>query len=63
MLLGLLVFVPEVYDLSLPPLSGYGRLVFFVVLSVLLVAFSAAVVRRSRWIFWLMVVAFLAWRP
>jgi hypothetical protein len=62
-LLVILAVAPEVYDqaLKLPP--GRHLLVdglFLAALTAFLVALAVGIVRRWRWIFWLILVAFLA---
>jgi hypothetical protein len=59
----ILLVSPEIYDRSLPAGGSRRRLGewgFLVVLSGLLVLLGLAVVRRWRWAFWLILVAFFA---
>jgi hypothetical protein len=54
---------PAVYDqtLKLPPeMQALGAVAFLAALSVFLVVLSLGVLRRWRWAFWLIMVAFLA---
>ena len=61
-LLVILVAAPEVYDqaLSLPGSRGAATIAFLAVLTGFLALLAVAVVRRWRWAFWLILVAFLA---
>jgi hypothetical protein len=61
-LLAILVAAPEVYDqaLRLPDGSRVAEIAFLVVLTVFLGLLAVGVLRRWRWIFWLVLVAFLA---
>ena len=61
-LLSILVAAPEVLDgaLRLPPGSRPAEIAFLVALSAFLALLAFGVVRRWRWIFWLILVAFLA---
>jgi hypothetical protein len=61
-LLVILVAAPEVYDLALrlPDGSGVAEVGFLVVLTGLIGLLAFGVLRRWRWIFWLVLVAFLA---
>lgn len=62
-LITLLVATPEVYDqvLQLPASDRrLFELVFLAALSIFLVLLGVGVVRRWRWTFWLIVVAFMA---
>jgi hypothetical protein len=61
-LLVILVAAPEVYDqaLRLPEGSRVAEIAFLVVLTVFLGLLAVGVLRRWRWIFWLILVAFLA---
>ncbi|MBA4114924.1 MAG: hypothetical protein H0X71_00445 [Rubrobacter sp.] len=62
-LITLLVATPEVYDqvLQLPASDRrLFELVFLAALSIFLVLLGVGVVRRWRWTFWLIVVAFIA---
>jgi hypothetical protein len=61
-LLVLLVAAPEVYDqaLRLPDSSGVAEVAFLAVLTGFLGLLTVGVLRRWRWIFWLVLVAFLA---
>jgi hypothetical protein len=58
-----LLVAPEIYVETLRPagipaaVAGIG---FFIALTALMVALSFAVVRRSRWAFWLLLAAFLS---
>ena len=58
-----LIAAPEVYDqtLKLPPGDGRGvDFAFLAALSAFLVVLAIGVVRRWRWLFWLILLAFLA---
>jgi hypothetical protein len=62
-LVGILVAAPEVLDngaLRLPAGSRAAEIAFLVALSALLALLAIGVVRRWRWTFWLVLVAFLA---
>jgi hypothetical protein len=61
-LLVILVAAPDVYDLALrlPDGSGVAEVGFLVVLTGLIGLLAFGVLRRWRWIFWLVLVAFLA---
>ena len=61
-LLVLLVAAPEVYDqaLRLPDSSGVAEVAFLAVLTGFLGLLTVGVLRRWRWTFWLVLVAFLA---
>jgi hypothetical protein len=61
-LLVILVAAPDVYDqaLRLPDGSAVAEATFLVVLTGFLGLLSVGVLRRWRWIFWLVLVAFLA---
>jgi hypothetical protein len=61
-LLVLLVAAPEVYDQAprLPDSSGVAEVAFLAVLTGFLGLLTVGVLRRWRWIFWLVLVAFLA---
>jgi hypothetical protein len=61
-LLVILVAAPDVYDqaLRLPDGSGVAEIGFLVVLTGFLGLLAVGVLRRWRWIFWLILVAFLA---
>ena len=61
-LLVILVVAPDVYDqaLRLPDGSGVAEVAFLVVLTGFLGLLTVGVLRRWRWIFWLVLVAFLA---
>src|SRR5215218_10883102 len=58
----ILVAAPEVYDqaLRLPDSSGVAEVAFLAVLTGFLGLLTVGVLRRWRWIFWLILVAFLA---
>ena len=58
----ILVAAPEVYDqaLRLPGSRGAATIAFLAVLTGFLALLAVAVVRRWRWAFWLILVAFLA---
>jgi hypothetical protein len=62
-LVAILVTVPEVYDQALP-LSAEDRrlaeLAFLAAISAFVALLGIGVVRRWRWTFWLIVVAFIA---
>jgi hypothetical protein len=54
-LIGILVFAPEIYaQVPAPPLA------FFAALTAFLALLAVGVIRRWRWMFWLLVLAFLA---
>jgi hypothetical protein len=62
-LVGTLVAAPDVLDgvLKLPPVARRaGELAFLIALSTFLALLGVGVVRRWRWTFWLVLVAFLA---
>ena len=61
-LLVILVAAPDVYDqaLRLPAGSGVAEVGFLVVLTGFLGLLTVGVLRRWRWMFWLVLVAFLA---
>jgi hypothetical protein len=61
-LLVILVVAPDVYDqaLRLPDGSGVAEVAFLAVLTGFLGLLTVGVLRRWRWIFWLVLVAFLA---
>ncbi len=62
-LLLILVVAPDVYDQSLKLGEGSHRLAdlaFLIALSAFLLLLSVGVIRRWRWIFWLILLAFLA---
>jgi hypothetical protein len=61
-LLVILVAAPEVYDqaLRLPSGSRWGEAAFLATLSGFIVLLAVGVIRRWRWTFWLILVAFLA---
>lgn len=61
-LLVILVVAPDVYDraLRLGDGSGVAEVTFLVVLTGFLGLLAIGVLRRWRWIFWLVLVAFLA---
>jgi hypothetical protein len=61
-LLVILVAAPDVYDqaLRLPDGSGVAEVAFLAVLTGFLGLLTVGVLRRWRWIFWLVLVAFLA---
>jgi hypothetical protein len=64
-LVGILSVAPEVYDQSLRLPSGAGgagsaELLFVGALSTFILFIAVGVARRWRWIFWLLVVAFLS---
>ena len=61
-LLVLLVAAPEVYEqaLRLPDSSGVAEVAFLAVLTGFLGLLTVGVLRRWRWVFWLVLVAFLA---
>ena len=58
----LLVAAPEVYDqaLRLPGAGGAAEIAFLTALTAFIGFLSVGVVRRWRWAFWLILVAFLA---
>jgi hypothetical protein len=61
-LLVILLAAPDVYDraLRLPDGSAVAEVAFLVVLTGFLGLLAVGVLRRWRWIFWLILVAFLA---
>jgi hypothetical protein len=61
-LLVILVAAPEVYDqaLRLPEGSRVAEIAFLAVLTVFIGLLAVGVLRRWRWTFWLVLVAFLA---
>jgi hypothetical protein len=61
-LLSILVAAPEVLDgqLRLPAGNRPAEIAFLVALSAFLALLAFGVVRRWRWIFWLILIAFLA---
>ena len=61
-LLAILMAAPEVYDqaLSLPGDSGAAEIAFLAALTGFITLLAVSVVRRWRWAFWLILVAFLA---
>ena len=61
-LIGILVFAADVYDEALSLPAGRGRsaeIVFLATLSAFIGLLSVGVLRRWRWLFWLILVAFL----
>ena len=62
-LLVILALAPEIYDRSLQLPSGAsrpGELLFVTALSVFILVLVVGVLRRWRWLFWLLLIAFLA---
>ena len=61
-LLAILMVAPEVYDqaLRLPGAGGAAEIAFLTALTAFIGFLSVGVVRRWRWAFWLILVAFLA---
>jgi hypothetical protein len=61
-LLAILLAAPDVYDatLKLGPGNAVAALVFLISISAFLTLLGIGVVRRWRWTFWLIVVAFLS---
>ena len=61
-LLMILVAAPEVYDqaLRLPGAGGAAEIAFLAALTGLITLLAVGVVRRWRWAFWLILIAFLA---
>ena len=62
-LVAILVIAPDVYDQTLRLPSGDSRpaeLAFIVALSAFIALVAVGVLRRWRWMFWLLLVAFLA---
>jgi len=61
-LLAILVLAPDIYAQALKPLGQTSavRTSFFVVLTVFIALLAMGVLRRWRWMFWLIVLAFLA---
>jgi len=62
-LLAILAFAPDIYARALNPPLGQARAVefgFLSALTVFLALMGVGVLRRWRWMFWLIVVAFLA---
>ena len=61
-LIAILIAAPEVYAQRLRSLPGPQRIVeiaFVVVLTAFIVLLSIGILRRWRWIFWLILIAFL----
>jgi len=60
-LLTILVAAPEVYDraLRLPGAGGAAEIAFLAALTAFITLLAVGVVRRWRWAFWLIMVAFL----
>ncbi len=61
-LVAILALAPAVYDQALRQLGGQGRqadFAFLAALSSFLALLTVGVLRRWRWVFWLVVVAFL----
>jgi hypothetical protein len=61
-LVAILLVAPQIYDNTLRLVSGgaaLADLAFLVVISVLIAVLAVGVVRRWRWMFWLILVAFL----
>jgi hypothetical protein len=61
-LIAILIAAPEVYAQRLRSLPGPQRIVeiaFIVVLTAFIVLLSIGILRRWRWIFWLILIAFL----
>ena len=58
----ILVAAPEVYDqaLRLPGAGGVAEIAFLAALTGFITLLAVGVVRRWRWLFWLIMVAFLA---
>src|SRR5206468_1778435 len=63
-LVAILVGAPEMYDAQLRPLGlaglPYARLAFLATITGLLVLLAIGTLRRWRWMFWLLLVAFAA---
>jgi hypothetical protein len=63
-LVAILVYAPGLYDAELRPLGLAGlplvRLAFLAVITSLLVLIAIGTLRRWRWMFWLLLVAFAA---
>jgi hypothetical protein len=61
-LLAILMVAPEVHDqaLSLPGDGGAAEIAFLAALTGFIMLLAVSVVRRWRWAFWLILVAFLA---
>ena len=61
-LAAILVLAPDVYDqvLNLPPRAPGAHVGFLLALAAFLVLLGTGVVRRWRWAFWLILIAFLA---
>jgi hypothetical protein len=60
---GILAFAPDAYANVLHPLGGSStalEIALFAALVALVTLLSVGIIRRSRWMFWLVVVAFLA---
>ncbi|HEX5912308.1 MAG TPA: hypothetical protein VFY54_04180 [Rubrobacter sp.] len=58
-LVALFAAAPEVYGRALGLSSAEGRLLFLGAITALLALLSIGVIRRWRWVFWLIFVAFL----
>jgi hypothetical protein len=60
----ILVLAPELYDAQLAPIGLAGneelRIAFFVAIATLIALLGAGTVRRWRWTFWLILIAFAA---
>jgi hypothetical protein len=62
-LLVIVALAPEIYDRTLQLPSGAsrpGELLFVIALSVFIFVLVVGVLRRWRWLFWLLLIAFLA---
>jgi hypothetical protein len=63
-LVGILVAAPEIYDAQLKPLGLAGvaqaRLGFLAAITALLTLLAVGTLRRWRWVFWLVLIAFAA---
>jgi hypothetical protein len=63
-LVAILIAAPDIYDADLKPLGLAGlvqaRLAFLAAISGLLILLSVGVLRRWRWMFWVVLIAFAA---
>lgn len=61
-LMAILLVAPQIYDNTLRLVSGadaLANLAFLIAISVLIAVLAVGVVRRWRWMFWLILLAFL----
>jgi hypothetical protein len=63
-LVGILLAAPEIYDAQLKPLGlagvGQARLGFLAGITALLTLLAVGTLRRWRWVFWVVLIAFAA---